>query len=279
VAEVNRLLEEFQLGEAERTVHDFFWGEFCDWYLELAKLRLRRGEASPLRVMVEGLDTSLRLLHPFMPFVTEEIWQHLRPHLSGPAESLMIATYPTPRPEAIDPEAEAEMGLVMELVRAIRQVRTELRLRPDRWTEVEVHAGANASALSVHREAVEVLARARPVTVVDTPLNSRPAHGVVLVLSGAEVVLPLEGVDLAAERQRLEKEVGEALGEIARLEALLSRESFRSRAPREVVEREEQRLSAQQERRERLTRTWGYWGVKRPQHLVAEAQGRCIMME
>ncbi|MEE9202129.1 MAG: valine--tRNA ligase, partial [Dehalococcoidia bacterium] len=260
VAEVERLMDEFQLGEAERTIHDFFWGEFCDWYLELAKLRLRRGDTSPLPVMVEGLDTSLRLLHPFMPFVTEEIWQHLRPHLSEPPESLMIAQYPTPRPEAVDPGAEAEMGLVTELVRAIRQVRTELRLRPDQWTEVEVHAGANAPALSGHSEAIEALARVRPLTVVNTPLNSRPAHGVVLVLGGAEVVLPLEGVDLAAERQRLEGEMKEAQGEIARLQALMSKDSFRSRAPQEVVEREEQRLSGQQEKQERLTRTLGLLG-------------------
>jgi valyl-tRNA synthetase len=262
VAEAAGLMEQFQLGEAERTIHDFFWGEFCDWYLELAKLRLRRGDASPLPVMVEGLDTSLRLLHPFMPFVTEEIWQHLRPHLSDEVpDSLMIAAYPTSSPEAVDPGAETEMDMVMELVRAIRRVRTELRLAPEIWIETEVHAGAGAPTLSGHQETVEVLARAKPLTVVNTPLNSRPAHGVVLVLSGAEVVLPLEGVDLVGERRRLESEMKEAQGETARLRALLSKDSFRSRAPQEVVEREEQRLSAQQERQERLTRTLSLLGA------------------
>ena len=121
----------------------------------------------------------------------------------------------------------------------------------------EVHAGGNAASLSAHREAMESLSRARPLTVLDTPLRERPAHGVVLVLSGAEVVLPLEGVDLAAERKRLESEVAEAGGEISRLEILLGRESFRSKAPEEVVEREQQRLSSQQERLERLARILG----------------------
>jgi valyl-tRNA synthetase len=255
VAEVDRLMSEFQLGEAERTVHDFFWGEFCDWYLEMAKLRLRQGDSSPFPAMVEALDTSLRLLHPFMPFVTEELWQHLRPYLTGPPDSIMIAPYPTAHPQAIDPGAEAEMGLMMEVVRAIRQVRTELRLGADRWVEAEVHAGGNAASLSAHREAMESFSRARPLTVLDTPLRERPAHGVVLVLSGVEVVLPLEGVDLAAERKRLEDEMAEAGREISRLEGLLGRASFRSKAPIQVVEREQLRLSSQQERLERLTRT------------------------
>ncbi|MDP6100396.1 MAG: valine--tRNA ligase, partial [Dehalococcoidia bacterium] len=261
VAEVDRLMSEFQLGEAERTVHDFFWGEFCDWYLEMAKLRLRQGDFSPLQVMTEALDTSLRLLHPFMPFVTEELWQHLRPYLPEPPESIMIAPYPTASPQTVDTQAEAEMSLMMEVVRAIRQVRTELRLGTNSWVEAEVHAGDNVTSLSARREAMESLSRARPLTVLDTPLRERPTHGVVLVLSGAEVVLPLEGVDLSAERKRLENEMAEAEVEISRLEGLLGRDTFRSNAPAQVVEREQQRLSSQQQRLERLTRTLGLIGA------------------
>ena len=94
-AEVEKLLGDFQVGEAGRRLHDFFWGEFCDWYIEMAKVRLKAGDPSPLPVLAYVLDASLRLLHPFMPFVTEEVWQHLRPHLASPeAEALIVAPRP-----------------------------------------------------------------------------------------------------------------------------------------------------------------------------------------
>ena len=124
-------MEDFQFGEAQRQIHDFLWGEFCDWYIEFAKIRLLPGSKSPspVPVLVHVLETSLRLLHPYMPFVTEELWQNLKKHLGWPeAESIMVAAYPEADKTAIDPAAEDEMEAIIEIIRSIRNVRAQYKV-------------------------------------------------------------------------------------------------------------------------------------------------------
>ncbi len=248
VERVNQLLEEFQFGEAESQIHDFLWGEFCDWYIELAKIRLRSPDTpSPLPVLVQVLETSLRLLHPFMPFITEEIWQNLIPYLpaeEGRPDSIMIASYPTPHKEAIDPEAEREMESIIEIIRSIRNARAQFKVEPARWIEAQIHT-PDKLAVGAHSQAIEVLARVRPLHILSSQ-EAKPGKdkALILVLKEAEVVLPMSGmIDLEAERQRLEGEIGVCLGEIARLQARLGEGSFLSKAPPPVVERERQKLS------------------------------------
>ena len=256
IADVDKLMEDFQFGEAERQIHDFVWGEFCDWYIEMSKLRLK-GEASPLPILVHVLETSLRLLHPFMPFITEEIWHNLKQHVERDlGESIMIAPYPTTDASRLDSEAEKQMSVVIDIVRAIRNTRAELQVEPSRWIEALVIAGDARPAIESQAQAIETLARARPLTIASESAR-RPDKAKAIVLANAEVVLPMAGmIDIAAETERLNKEIAEAQDNMARLEARLSDDKFLSKAPPPVVDKERERLSAQRDRlaklRERL---------------------------
>jgi valyl-tRNA synthetase len=263
VAEVGKLLGDFQVGEAGRRLHDFFWGEFCDWYIEMAKVRLKADDQSPLPVLAHVLDASLRLLHPFMPFVTEEVWQHLRPHLASPgAEALIVAAWPLAVEAWCDDEAESQAGLVLDIIRAIRNVRAERGVEPSRFVEAYVvvtpatHGAAEAS-----RAVMETLARARPFHIVDGAGAAPREDVVAVVLQGAEVVLPLAGMlDVDAERARLRGQATQAEAEVQRLEAKLANDQFRSRAPQEVVAKEEGKLSAARARLEGLQARLGELG-------------------
>jgi valyl-tRNA synthetase len=252
IESVASIMEDFQFGEAQRQIHDFLWGEFCDWYIEIAKIRLK-GEKSPMPILAHVLETSLRLLHPFMPFVTEEIWQSLKGRLDGEkAESIMVSPYPTADEEARDDEAEKGMELVIEIIRAIRNARAEYRVEPSRWIEALVAAEEAKPAIKCQAQAIETLARVRPLTIIGTK-DARPDKAKTLVLQGAEVILPMAGmIDLEAERARLEREIERCQGDIARIEAKLKDEKFLSKAPPKVVAREREKLAAHRDKLERL---------------------------
>ena len=254
-AEVEKLLADFQVGEAGRRLHDFFWGEFCDWYIEMAKVRLKADDRSPLPVLAHVLDASLRLLHPFMPFVTEEVWQNLRPHLPSPeAEALIVAPWPQADEAWHDDEAEGQVGLVLDVIRAIRNVRAERGVEPARFVEAYVVvAPASHGAAEASRPVIEALARARPLHIVDGAGAAPREDVVAVILQGAEVVLPLAGMlDIDAERARLRGQAAQAEAEVQRLEAKLADEQFRSRAPQEIVAKEEGKLAAARARLEGL---------------------------
>jgi valyl-tRNA synthetase len=255
-AEMEKLLGDFQVGEAGRHLHDFFWGELCDWYIEMAKVRLKANDASPLPVLVHVLDASLRLLHPFMPFVTEEVWQHLRPHLASPiAKALIIAPWPQANDGWLDGEAEGQAGLVLDVIRAIRNIRAERGVEPARFVEahVVVAAPVSRSAAEASRAVIEALARARPLHIVGEAGDAPREEAVAVILQGAEVVIPLAGLlDIEAERARLRGQATEAEAEVQRLTAKLANEQFRSRAPQEVVAKEEGKLAAARARLEGL---------------------------
>ena len=244
---VEGLLGDFQLGEAGRQVHDFLWNDYFDWYVEASKVRLRGGDASPLPVLVHVLDQGLRLLHPYMPFVTEAIWQELRAHLPEAgsdmlSETLIEAAWPSADAGWADAGAERSFEGLQEVVRAIRTVRADKSVEAGRWIEAYVVSETNGAALESQGAVIEALARARPLHVVRSREEAPSDQVVAQVLSGAEVVLPLGGlVDLEAERARLEKEIGESEGHLHRVNGKLSNAGFRSKAPAEVVEREEER--------------------------------------
>ncbi len=254
VRTVNKLMEDSLFGEAQRQIHDFLWGEFCDWYIEISKIRLRQ-PPSPLPVLAYVLETSLRLLHPFMPFITEEIWQNLRKRLSGfeeGAESIMVVPYPAEE-GILDPQAEKAMELVIEAIRAIRNARAEFKVEPSRWIEAVVIT-EEKPAFESQAQAIQTLARVKPLTIAGTEEGAKiPGKAKPLVLKGAEVFLPMAGmVDLDAERKRLNREMKRAEAEFARLETRLRDEEFLSKAPASIVERERERLTAHKERMARL---------------------------
>jgi len=255
ILNVTALWDEYQFGEVERQIHDFVWGEFCDWYIEMAKSRIGQ-PSSPMPVLIYVLETTLRLLHPFMPFITEEIWQNLRDRIPQgylKTESLIIAPYPIAHEKAIDSAAERVMDAVIETVRAIRNVRAEHNVVASKWIEARVYADDITSDIAAKSETIELLSRARPLTVLNRKERTgKEENAVVVVLKETDVVLPLAGmIDLSAEKKRLEDEIANIGSDIARLESRLNDAAFTSKAPAAVVEKERGRLQSQ---RDKLTR-------------------------
>jgi len=258
VSTVTRLMDNFQFGEALRQLHDFIWGDFCDWYIEFAKIRLGSGEKpSPMPVLVRVLETSLRMLHPFMPFVTEELWQNLKRRLPSDwqkLESIMLAAYPEAEEKAIDPEAERLMESIIEIIHAIRNARAEHKVESRRWIEAQVYAGELTPAITAYSPAIETLARARPITFLGSREEAPPSKNVLaLVLKSSEVVIPMESmVDLQAERKRLQQEIEQSQAQIVSLEARLKDKAFLSKAPASVVNKEREKLAVRKDKLERL---------------------------
>ena len=250
--EADKLLGEFQINEAARLLYEFFWSDYCDWYLEMAKVRLKAGDGSAVAVLVEVLESSLRLLHPFMPFVTEEVWQHLRQRVDRLSEALIVAPWPRVDGE-FDAEAEERIETVIDVIRAIRNIRAERGVDPGRYIEAYVAADGALPALEAARPMVEALARVRPLHLVPDAGATPKTAVASAVLSEAQVVLPLVGmIDVEAEGARLSAQLAEAENEVRRLEGKLGNEEFRSKAPREVVAREEERLAAARSRADGL---------------------------
>ena len=241
---VDRLMSDFHLGEAGRQIYDFLWTEFFDWYVEASKVRLRNNDPSPLPILAHVLDHGLRLLHPLMPFVTEELWHQLNTHLEGrdlgENPSLIMARYPQPDPAWIDQQSDQRFLLIQDIVRAIRQIRADRAVENHRWVEVYVISPGNIAAEQISM--LEILARARPLHLVKDRANAPSDQVVTQVLDLAEVVLPLGGlVDLGRERQRLAKKIAETETHLQRVEGKLANAGFRSKAPMEVVVQEERR--------------------------------------
>ena len=262
VSEVNRLFHLHQYGEAGRQVYDYFWGEFADWYLELAKLQLEPQGATAsgaAHSMAAVLDTCLRLLHPFTPFVTEEAWQRLReacqlaPHGYAPEggweEALIVAAWPRVSAESeLDLQALASFQLVQQVISAIRNVRAERGIDPKARIPAWIAAGDEAALLEQERGALAALARLDPARLQIAARGIQPPPGAIpIVAANIEVFLMAEQpVDRVAERERLGRELTEAQEQVARLEALLDG-PFAERAPAHIVEKERASLAFHQE--------------------------------
>jgi valyl-tRNA synthetase len=256
--EVDAALNAFKFSEAANALYHFIWGELCDWYIELSKPRLHAGEATDedsetRRFVTQGtlahvLEETLRLLHPFTPFVTEEIWQKLPKHPTLPA-SLMITVYPQGDDRFIDEEAEEHMALLQDVAVAIRRLRSTYNVPPSWSVPVEIRApdDAKRAILSTHMSVVENAARVTVTLSESGDHIERSAKSI--VGSDIEVVVPLKDlVDIDAELARLEKVKKKALKEIAFIEKKLNNPKFVERAPAEVVAEQRTRLEDEQTR-------------------------------
>jgi valyl-tRNA synthetase len=263
IGDVTGLFDSYQYGEAGRRINDFLWSEFCDWYIEACKIPLYghniASRATAQATLVSVLERALRLLHPFMPFVTEEIWLHLKAgwpsgdHSWG--ESLMIAPWPVAAESQIDDEAEEDMVLLMDLVRQIRNARAEFDVTPGKKVPAIVVGGDKLEMLQSHRELLALLAKLDDTQVTySRALDEKPRKAVALVAAeGVEAYLPLAGlVDLEQEINRLQKALADTENEIRRAEGMLANEAFTSKAPPHVVQQQRDRLADQQERYTRL---------------------------
>jgi valyl-tRNA synthetase len=262
IAEATRLMDAFQYGEAGRQVYEFFWGEFCDWYLEISKVAMYRGDrtarARTRSTLVHVLDDSLRLLHPFIPYVTEETWGYLRQAAGASADTagekwpdaLIIAPWPKARPR--DEAAETDMDLIMNVVRAIRNARSEYNVKPGHPIRALIGAGDRAQLLRDQAEILCTLARLDPAQLTIAASLEAPSKALTLVTGTVTTYLPLsELVDPAAERERLSQELAQAEAQIVRSQQLLA-SPFAQRAPANVVQREREKQADWLARAERL---------------------------
>ncbi len=247
VEAVDRAMDGYAFGEVTRLLYDAIWNEFCDWGIELAKVRLadeRTGDAeheATWWTLVHVLDTYLRLLHPVMPFLTEALWAAI-PHADDDPELLIVARWPGVG--ELDEAAEEEVGALVELVRAVRNARADARLEPAAWLPVDAFVEPQlAAAMDSLKPAIERLARARPLRRHDTreALHAATggANGLAVVTGPAEAVVRLADVDpaaAAADHSRLEKELAEAERLLAAARERLTNQSFMAKAPPAIVD-------------------------------------------
>jgi valyl-tRNA synthetase len=242
---VNRLFDAYLYGEAGRQVYDFLWGEYADWYIEISKIALygddRTAKSRTRRVLVYVLDQCLRLLHPFVPYVTEEIWQHI-PH---EGETLIIAQWPEEDGRFFDDEAEAALEMLQALVRGIRNVRAEYKVEPAKRIRALIVGGEQTPLLEEHRDLFARLANVDAGELhISASVEQPPEQAASVTIGGVTVFLPLAGlVDLDAERERLREELDGTAQQISRTETLLANGGFTAKAPAEVIRREQDKLA------------------------------------
>jgi valyl-tRNA synthetase len=242
-AEVAQGFADYRFDNLAGSIYRFVWDEYCDWYVELAKLQLQDADEAvqrgTRRTLVRTLETSLRLAHPLIPFITEELWQKVAPLAGKTGDTIMLQPYPKSQPEKIDPPAERDMALLKEWTIATRNLRAESKLPPGERLPLYATAQPAVSAPSLMLSALKALARLEEIKVVEA-LPDSPAP--VAVVGEARLML-YKAVDPALERERLQKESARLAAEIGKAKGKLANASFVQRAPAKVVEQERERLA------------------------------------
>jgi valyl-tRNA synthetase len=250
--DVNAALEEFKFNEAASAVYKFIWNEFCDWYIELSKSSLfKEGPEKPAvqNVLIHVLETSLKLLHPFMPFITEEIWQKL------PAEGTSIMNAPFPKFDAtkVDEKIEQEQGLVMDIVTSVRNIRGEMNLNPGLTLPllIKTEDTKKMDSIQVSTQSINELARVAIGEIGGSVVKPKVAAS--SVLDGMDLIIPLEGImDFAEEQSRVEKELKKIEKDLIFLDKKLSNQNFVAKAPPDIIEKDKQRRLALSEKQTKL---------------------------
>lgn len=240
-AEVERAFTDYRFDLAAKAMYEFVWDEYCDWYLELAKVQIQTSNESSQRgtrrTLIRVLETILRLVHPIMPFITEEIWATIGPISGRTGPSIMLEAYPISQPNKLDDVSEAWVVQLKQAVDACRSLRGEMGISPA--SRVPLIASGNAEHLSAYAPYLKVLAKLEEVTIVaELPEADAP----VMLVNDFKLMLKVE-IDVAAEKERLSKEIGRLQGEIGKANSKLNNESFVARAPAAVVEQEKSRVA------------------------------------
>ena len=251
--DVTRLMDQYDFGETGRLLYDFIWDDFCDWYIEFSKLTLYGGDetakATVKSVLVYVLDRILRLLHPFMPFITEEIWQHL-PHRG---DTISLAEWPVYDAKWEAAEAVSEMRQLMDVIRAVRNIRAEVNVAPGKKIDLLIRPDGGSSQAVLERNA-DVLRRfCNTEELRIDPALASPEKAMTAVVSCAELFFPLAGlIDIEQEINRLKKELKTLDYEVERIEKKLANEGFITKAPAKVIEEEKAKLKDYADKREKV---------------------------
>ncbi len=253
---VSESLDAYRFNDASHTLYQFVWHEFCDWYIEMAKPDIynkedRQKSLETMQVIIRVLKTILELLHPFMPFVTEEIWQKL----PGAGESIMIERFPEFSKDDIDETSEQHTGFIIQAVSAVRNIRSEMNVAPSARPRLDILCSDDitAQALSEQSEMISSLSGVGALAVHRQ--FSRPKAAAAAVIERAEIFLSLEGIiDFKEELKRLEKEMKKVCKDIDFVEGRLSNQGFVSRAPAEVIEKEKEKSKAYREKADKLSK-------------------------
>jgi valyl-tRNA synthetase len=250
VQAVNEAIEEYRFDVATQRLYEFVWNEYCDWYVELAKATLTGTESEAAvhrgtrRTLVRVLESTLRLAHPFMPFLSEEIWQRVAPLAGAEGDTVMRANYPQAEAEQVDDAAEAEMQWLQRFVLGPRKIRAEMNISPGKHLEVLLQGGDAEDRARYERNAALATSLAR-VTVSDwLDVDADAPESATALVGSMKLLIPMKDlIDKEAEAARLEKETSKAASELSRGESKLANEQFVGRAPPAVVDGERQRVA------------------------------------
>ncbi|MDI6892192.1 MAG: valine--tRNA ligase [Actinomycetota bacterium] len=255
IKRVSKALDRYDFSESSRCLYDFFWSEYCDWYIEMCKSRLYGGSGDELgrltaqHVLLYVLDRVLRLLHPFMPFITEEIWRKL-PVGDG---SIMVLAWPEVEDHLIHPKIEGEIRLLQDTIVAIRAIRSELRISPDKKIKGILCSPDEGKRKIVERGAVYISSLAGLSELVVEKKMARPKQSAMAVEHDIEIFIPLAGlIDVEQEIERLRRELANAQGELEGVQEKFSNKAFIRKAPKEIVGREKERLANLSSKLEKL---------------------------
>lgn len=250
VDQVTRLINNYEFGEVGRYLYNFIWDDLCDWYIEMAKLPLygedEAAKKTTRSVLAYVLDQTMRMLHPFMPYLTEEIWQHL-PHKG---ESITVASWPEKQDALHFPDAAADMALLTEIIRSVRNIRAEMNVAPSKPIELQIKPKTSEAQAQLEQNKQYIDRFCNPEALTISADLQAPEKSMTAVVSGAELFLPLEGlIDIDEEIERLQGEWKKLDSEVERVQKKLANEKFISKAPEKVVDEERAKEKDYVERR------------------------------